>query len=303
MHKKPLGYHLIYGVLNLHACLPLKVLYVFSDLLFVITYHLVRYRRKMVRRNLTNSFPEKTLKDIITIEKEFYHHFCDYFFETIKLLHISDEEMRQRMHFEGMDVLAEAMKDNKSCIMYLGHYGNWEWVTSIGLHVPKDVVTAQVYQLISSKSFDELFIKIRIRFKSLNIERKESMRRIVKLRNDGQQVVYGMISDQRPPRYYDQYWTRFLNQDTLTLTGTERIARQAKFSVVYLDIQKVKRGHYSATISLITPDASKIPEFAITEVYMRKLEQTIIRQPANYLWTHNRWKFAKKKESDKSIKE
>ncbi len=297
MHNKPVGYHLIYGVLKLHALLPLRVLYLFSDMLFVLVYHLVRYRRKMVRRNLTNSFPDKSKKEILTIEKEFYHHFCDYFFETIKLLHISDEEMRQRMKFSGMDyVVADAMKDNKSCIMYLGHYGNWEWVTSIGLHIPKDVVTAQIYQLISSKSFDEIFLKIRTRFKSLNIERKETMRRIIKLRNDGEQLLFGFISDQRPPRYYDQYWTKFLNQDTLTLTGTERIARKAKFSVVYLDIEKTKRGHYLGTASLITSDASKTAEFAITEMYMRKLEQTILRQPAYYLWTHNRWKFAKKKE-------
>lgn len=303
MHKRPIGYLLVYGVLKLHAFMPLSVLYIFSDILFVLVYHLVRYRRKMVRRNLTNSFPEKTLKEITVIEKEFYHHFCDYFFETIKLLHISDEEMRQRMKFTGMDVLAEAMKDNKSCIMYLGHYGNWEWVTSIGLHVPKKIVTAQIYQLISSKSFDELFIKIRTRFKSLNIERKESMRHILKLRNDGQQVVYGMISDQRPPRYYDQYWTKFLNQDTLTLTGSERVARKTKFSVVYLDIVKNKRGYYVGTVSLITPDASKEPEFAITEMYMRKLEQTILRQPSNYLWTHNRWKFAKKKKSENTAEQ
>ncbi len=300
MHKKPVGYHIVFGLLKLHALLPLKVLYVFADILYLFIYHIVRYRRNMVRRNLTNSFPEKSQKENISIEKEFYHHFCDYFFETIKLLHISDNEMRARMKFHGMDVLGEAMKNNKSCIMYLGHYGNWEWVPSIGLHLPQEMMTAQIYQRISSKSFDEIFIKIRTRFKSLNIERKETMRRIIKLRNEGEQMLIGFISDQRPPRYYDQYWTKFLNQDTLTLTGGERIAKKTKFSVVYLDIQKIKRGQYSATVSLITSDASKAPEFSITEIYMRKLEQTILRNPAYYLWTHNRWKFAKKKKTENS---
>ena len=302
MHKKPVGYHLIYGVLKLHAFLPLKALYFFSDILYVLTYHVARYRRKLVRRNLTNSFPEKPLTEIIKIEKEFYHHFCDYFFETIKLLHISDEEMKERMQFHALDVLAEAMKDNKSCIIYLGHYGNWEWVPSIGLHIPQEIVTGQIYQRISNRSFDEIFIKIRTRFNSLNIERKETMRSIIQLRKEKKQTLLGFISDQRPPRYYDQYWTKFLNQDTLTLTGTERIARKSKFSVVYLDIEKIKRGYYSATISLIAPDASKTSEFAITEMYMRMLEQSILRQPAHYLWTHNRWKFAKKKKAKISTK-
>lgn len=251
---------------------------------------------------MSKSFLDKTEKEIIKLEKEFYHHFCDYFFETIKLLHISDDEMRKRMEFHGLDLLAEAMKDNKSCIMYLGHYGNWEWVPSIGLHLPQEMVKAQIYQRISSKSFDDIFIKIRTRFNSLNIERKETMRTIVKLRNEGKQTIYGFISDQRPPRYYDQYWTTFLNQDTLTLTGTERIARKTKFAVAYLDVQKTKRGHYKGTFSLISPDASQEPEYAITEMYMRKLENTILRNPAYYLWTHNRWKFSKKKELDnKSI--
>jgi KDO2-lipid IV(A) lauroyltransferase len=302
MHKKTVGYHLIYGLLKLHALLPLKALYIFADILFILVYHIARYRRKLVRRNMSKSFLDKTEKEIIKLEKEFYHHFCDYFFETIKLLHISDDEMRKRMEFHGLDLLAEAMKDNKSCIMYLGHYGNWEWVPSIGLHLPQEMVKAQIYQRISSKSFDDIFIKIRTRFNSLNIERKETMRTIVKLRNEGKQTIYGFISDQRPPRYYDQYWTTFLNQDTLTLTGTERIARKTKFAVAYLDVQKTKRGHYKGTFSLISPDASQEPEYAITEMYMRKLENTILRNPAYYLWTHNRWKFSKKKELDnKSI--
>ena len=300
MRNKPLGYHFIYGVLKLHAFLPLKVLFVFADILYVLTYHIVRYRRKMVRKNLTNSFPDKSSSEILTIEKDFYHHFCDYFFETIKLLHISDNEMEQRMKFHELDLLADVMKDHKSCIMYLGHYGNWEWVPSIGLHVPQDIVKAQIYQRISSKSFDEIFIKLRTRFKSLNIERRDTMRRIIQLRNDGEQMLIGFISDQRPPRYYDTYWTNFLNQVTLTLTGTERIAQKTKFAVVYLDIQKTKRGHYSGTFSLISPDASQEPEFAITEMYMRKLEKTILRQPAYYLWTHNRWKFSRKDKTTNS---
>ena len=298
MSKKPLGYHLIYGLLKLHAFLPLPVLYVFSNILFVLTYHVVRYRRKMVRKNLTNSLPEKTHKEIVKIEKQFYHHLCDYFFETIKLLHISDKEMRQRMEFHGHEALAKAMEGNRSCILYMGHYGNWECVTSIGLHLPKDMVKAQIYQLISSKSFDEIFKKIRTRFNSLNIERKETMRTIVKLRNKKKQVIYGFISDQRPPRYYDEYWTTFLNQDSLFLTGTERIARKTKFAVAYLDIEKTKRGHYKGTFSVISPDASQEPEFAITEMYVRKLEETILRNPAYYLWSHNRWKFAKKNETE-----
>ena len=241
MSKKPVGYHLLYAIMKLHALLPLRVLYLFSDVLYGVVYYVVRYRRKLVRKNLTNSFPHLSQSEIVKIEREFYRNFCDYFFETIKLLHISDEEMKRRMKFERLDLLAEAMSNHRSCAVYLGHYGNWEWVSSIGLHLPPQLVKAQIYQRISNRSFNEIFNKLRVRFDSLNIVRKKSMREIVRLRNEGKQVLYGFISDQRPPKYYDQYWTSFLNQDTLTLTGTERLAQQAEFAVVYLDIEKVKR--------------------------------------------------------------
>ena len=173
----------------------------------------------------------------------------------------------------------------------MGHYANWEWVPSIGLHTSSYVETAQIYKRLSNPSFDRFFLKIRSRFNPLSIEKNDTLRTIITEKAKGKTMIVGFIADQRPPGHGIHYWTTFLNQDTPMQTGMERIARKMGFSVAYLDIKKVKRGYYRAKIAIITPDASEEPEFSITEKYVQKLEQTILHDPAYYLWSHNRWKF------------
>jgi KDO2-lipid IV(A) lauroyltransferase len=245
-----------------------------------------------VRTNLFDSFPEKSKKELRAIEREFYHHFCDYFVETIKLLHISDEEMSKRMKFENMELVDELMKNGNSILMFLGHYCNWEWVTSINLNFKdkENVILAQIYKPLKNKAFDDLFLKIRSRFDSMGIPRYETLRAIVKLRRDKMQTMVGFMADQLPSINNIHYWTTFLNQDSAVFTGVERIAKQTGFAVVYLDMQKESRGHYRATVRLISDNPAEDPEFKITETYIRAMEKTILRKPAYWLWTHKRWK-------------
>lgn len=291
--KKNTVYYLLYGIFYLHALLPLRALYVLSDILYVLLYYLVRYRRKMVRKNLTHAFPDKPANEILATERKFYRFLCDYYVETIKLLHISDEEILRRMKFENPELINRITKGGNSCFLSLGHYGNWEFVPSIGYHLSPDVVQGKIYKRLNNNGFEHFFLKLRSRFIPKSIEMKDAFRTIAKNKQEGKKMVIGFVTDQRPPRYYDEYWTTFLHQDTHVLTGMERIARQFGFAVVYLDIRRVKRGYYSGSFSLITPDASAEPEFAVMEKYMRKLEETILRDPAYWLWSHNRWKFTR----------
>ena len=292
-NKKSLGYSLLYAVTYLFALLPFSVLYVFSDILYFIVYYIVRYRRKIVRKNLNNSFPEKSEKKIIEIEKEFYHHFCDCYFEAIKLLNISEEEIKRRMKFVNPEIIDRLTVSGNSCILGLGHYANWEWVSSIILHMEPNVKLGFLYKELHSKAFDKLFLKMRSGFGAVPIEKLSAFRRLVKFKQDRQTMLVGFLSDQRPPKNVNQYWTKFLNQDTNVQNGMERIAKHIGSSIVYLDIKKEKRGYYSAKIFVISPDATDEPENLIMERYIRKLEETVMRDPALYLWSHNRWKFKK----------
>jgi KDO2-lipid IV(A) lauroyltransferase len=272
--------------------LPLRLLYVLSDILYFWVYIVAGYRLKVVRENLSGSFPEKPEKELRLIERKFYHHFCDYFVETIKLLHISDEEMSRRMKFENMEQVNELMKDGNSVLMFLGHYCNWEWVTSINLNFKdeENIVLSQIYKPLKNKAFDDLFLKIRSRFGSLGIPRYETLRTIVKLRRDKKQTMIGFMADQLPSINNIHYWTDFLNQDSAVFTGVERIAKKTGFAVTYLDVQKESRGYYKATIKLISNNPAEEPGFKITETYIRAMEKTILREPAYWLWTHKRWK-------------
>src|SRR5690606_18317686 len=80
-------------LLRLLSRLPFFFLYLLSDFLFVVVYYGVRYRRKLVRKNLKNAFPEKTKAERKRIEHQFYHNLCDYSIETLKLLTIREDEL------------------------------------------------------------------------------------------------------------------------------------------------------------------------------------------------------------------
>lgn len=291
-------YYILYIWMYLHALLPFRALYILSDFLYFLVYKVIRYRLKVVRINLKNSFPEKTDKELHVIEKEFYHHFCDYFVETLKLLHISDEEMQKRMVFENMDIVKDLMRDGNSALMFLGHYGNWEWVPSITMSFrnkeDQNKLLGQIYRPLKNKAVDDLFLKIRSRFGSFGIAKNETLRVIVKLRKAKQQILIGFMADQTPSFHNIHYWSTFMNQESAVFTGVERIAKQTGFAVVYLDMEKVKRGHYKGTVKLISDKPQDAPEFYITETYIREMERTILRNPAYWLWTHKRWKMTRK---------
>lgn len=292
-------YYILYTIQYLYALLPFRVLYFLSDILYTPIYHIIRYRRGVVKQNLRRSFPEKTEKELKDIEKKFYRHFCDYLLETVKLLHISDKEMQSRITFNNVDLVKDLMKDGTSSIMFLGHYGNWEWVTSLNLMFDEDTTLGQIYKPLRNKAFDRLFLKIRSRFKSIGIPKNNTLRAMIGFKREKRKVLIGFISDQAPSRSNVHHWTNFLNQDTSVFTGVERIARQTGFSVTYLDITKIGRGRYSCDVKLITDDPQNEPEFAITEKYFKALEETIIRNPPYWLWTHKRWKY-KRADFDKA---
>lgn len=286
-------YYFLYGWMFLHALLPFRILYLLSDFLYLIVYKLIGYRLRVVRENLKNSFPNKTETELKDIERRFYHHFCDYFVETIKLLHISDKEAEKRIIFKNTELIKDLMKDGNSVLMFLGHYGNWEWVPSITRHFTDDEKLGQIYKRLKNKAVDDLFLKIRSRFGSFGIEKAQTARAIVNYRKTKERVLIGFMADQIPSVRNIHYWSDFLNQDSAIFTGVERLARQSGFSVVYLDMTKVKRGHYVCDVKLISDKPTIEDEFVITERYVREMEKTILREPAYWLWTHKRWKYTR----------
>lgn len=283
-------YGILYGWVMLHALLPLRILYVLSDILYVLIYKIVGYRLKVVRRNMKASFPEKTNAELRKLERAFYHHFCDYVVETFKLAHISLEEIQRRAHLKNPELVDRLMDEGHTCIVLLmGHYGNWEWFSG-STSFFEDSRIYQIYRPLKSKAFDKLFIKLRTRFGSYGIKKNDTVRDVITLKQKGIRSVVIFIADQTPSKANLHYWTSFLNQDSAIFTGPERIARKLDLPVVFLDTKKIKRGYYTVDMKLVTDKAKETPEFWITEQYARLMEQCIMRNPAYWLWTHKRWK-------------
>jgi len=199
----------------------ISVLYLLSDILFC-DLSSGSLPEEACTKESGKCFSRKSKKQIVELEKKFYHHLCDYFVETLKTLRLSDEEVRKRMVFENPEVINQFTDDGKSCILSLGHYGNWEWVPSICLYLQPEVKNGLVYKELHSKAFNSLFLKIRSHFNPRPLEMRSVYRKMIKLQQAGERMVVGFLADQRPPRYPDQYWTTFLHQDTLVQTGMEK---------------------------------------------------------------------------------
>ena len=283
-------YYLTYATLWLLSLLPLRALYVLSDLIYLLVYHVAGYRKRLVRRHLADSFPEKSEAERRQIERAFYRWFCDYLVETVKLLTISHSQIRRRMVFKGTEIIDEIVESGQSCALYLGHYCNWEWITSMPLWVSPKAQCGQIYHALENADFDRIFLTLRQRMGAVCIPMAETLRRLAAYRQQKQPVVIGYISDQVPFWNNIHHWLTFLHHDTPVLTGTERLARTAGHAVLYVDITRPRRGYYEAEIKLIARDPRQTKDYELTDAYFRMLEASIRRAPQYWLWTHNRWK-------------
>lgn len=275
-------------LIRLVSRLPLSALYVFSDFLFFVTFYLLRYRRRLVKSNLANSFPGKEKNELRKIEKAFYKNLCDYAVETLKLVTMSSDELSRRMVFTGMDIPQKFREENQSILFLASHQFNWEWLlvsASVNFPMPIDFV----YQPVNSKFFDQLTLMIRTRFGAYPIKRDEVARELIKRKG----IVRGIatVADQYPGYGRDKkYITRFLQQETAFFMGTNQLAVLSQYPALYYRIRKMRRGYYEAEpVLLAKPPYSKRSEVVI-EKYVRVVEETICAYPTGWLWSHKRWK-------------
>lgn len=284
-------YHLLRIVFGLLALMPLKVLYLLSDLLYFLLYRIIGYRRKVVEDNLAQCFPEMPAAQRCSVARDFYRNFADNLVETVKLLHISDKEIERRIQFRNVDIIDKLTAQGKSVAVYFSHCGNWEWAPSVTLHATSNGVEyCQVYRPLKNKAFDKLMLKIRSRFGSLSLPKATVLKDLILLRRDNKLTVTGFMSDQKPSHGDPTVKTMFLGRPTAFISGTETLAKRLGLACVYWDMEKISRGHYVINCRLMS-DGETYGEFGIlTCQYAGLLESTIKRNPAIWLWTHKRWK-------------
>lgn len=288
----------IYPIIFLISILPFRVLYFVSDCIFLFLYYVIGYRKKVVMNNLKIAFPEKSEEDLKRIMKEFFRHFIDIFMEMIKTFSISNEEILKRFHLTNPEELDAFMARNKNILLMSSHYGNFEWLFSLNLRVDHNGFAA--YKKVKNKYFNNYIVRSRSRFNTTLIPTKKLISELDK--NDKKDIrsVYGMLIDQSPKKNKIYHWTTFFGKEVPVITGTEMLAKKYDYAVMYIETKKVKRGYYETKMEVLTENPRDIPDFDITDLFMKKLEAQIRKAPEYYFWSHKRFKFMKKETEEKN---
>lgn len=275
------------------SILPFWVLYRLSDVFFVLVYVIIGYRKKVVTENLKNSFPEKSEAEISAIRFNFYRHFCDVIFETLKVLTVSKKGFEKHCYFtENATRIFHSYEHEKlGFICVLGHCGNWEW-TSIAHQIYFKVPITGIYHPLSNQQADALVLKLRSRFGGILVPMKNTLRAIAEQKKNKIVANLGLIADQTPPPE-GAYWTIFLNQETAVFYGTEKIAKRFNYPVVFISMEKKSRGHYAIDATVIANNPVDFEDGQISEMHTKALEERIRLQPEIWLWSHRRWKHKK----------
>ncbi|MCA6422514.1 MAG: lysophospholipid acyltransferase family protein [Flavobacterium sp.] len=283
---------LVYPLIWFVSILPFRILYVFSDIVYVLVYHIIGYRKKVVRNNIAMALPNISEKERLNIEKKFYHHLCDMFLEMMKTMTISEKEMNKRFVFTNLELYTALEKKQKSIAVMIAHYATYEWVISMNRKIEFEGFA--IYKKVNNKYFDKLVRNIRSKFKATLITTSQTIPVIKENESLGHRGVYGFASDQSPQESKAFHWQKFMGIETPVYTGAEMLVKRFDMNVIFLRVKKVKRGYYEATFELMFDNPKAIPDYQISDEFLRRVEKQIYEAPEFYLWTHKRWKHRKK---------
>ena len=267
-------------------------------LLYPLLYYVVRYRRRVVRKNLTNAFPDRSPKEIRRIERRFYRQFCDTIMEALYGYLMTDNQMRRHVVFHHAEEANRLIDAAGGGILMLAHMGNWEWMASIQQWLSPGVIELNVYRRLNNRLADRLMLAIRAKRGGQCVEKQRILREMVRYRAEHQPITVGLLSDQKPRPQVTRTWVPFLNQETGFLDGGEVLAKKFNYPVIYLFITRPKRGYYEVDLRVLSDQPQTTAEGDITRAYANILEENILRQPDLWLWSHNRWKWPKPKQDN-----
>lgn len=291
-----IGFYLQIIFLSLVALLPLRVLFFFADGLYIILFYVVRYRRNIVKENLSHTFPGKSEKERYKIEKAYYRHFADMIVESLKMIIMSPEQLGKRIPVINPEILNKYRESGRSIVTIGAHYGNWEWTLGIVQHL--NYKTIGVYKPLNNARFDRYVNKTRSKFGTQLVSMREVIRVILKYNHQKIPTFNVFIADQSPVWEEVQYWLPFLNQQTAVYLGPEKIARQFDMVVIFGKVNKTARGRYSVELIPLEENPRDTGDYEITKKIFEVLEEQIKNKPEYWLWSHRRWKLTRKRENE-----
>lgn len=279
---------LVYPMIWLLSSLPMALLYLLSDGLYLLFFYVIGYRKRVVLDNLTLAFPEKEERELLEIRKKFYRHFTDLVVESIKAFTMSKTFVSKRYAFNHPEVVNDLHKKGRSIAFVGAHQANWEWSCSMPMVV--DALCFGAYTRMGNKYFDRVIKKSRSKFGFVGYETTKTVQAIKSNFDNGVQGLYLLLSDQSPQIHKTHYWREFMGVKVPIHTGAEMLAKKFDMAVVNYSIKKIKRGRYKADLELITETPQQFKNYEITDQYLAIVERNIREQPEYYLWSHKRFK-------------
>lgn len=280
-------YYIIYPIFYLLSLLPWRVLYFMSDGVYGLIYYVFGYRKEVVMKNLLIAFPEKTESERTRIAKDFYHNFVDTFIETIKLISVSDREFDKRFT-SNIEVVNELYATGKNAQMFTGHFFNWEFA-NLGFAKHSKFPLVFVYLPLGNKAFNKIIVDLRKRYGSMMLSATEFKTKFKEFVPE--HYALGLAADQNPGSPANALWLPFFNRLTPFVSGPEKGAKAGDMVCVFAHFYKTKRGYYHFDFEVMTQEPNDLATGKLTEIYVNLLEKAIRKIPANYLWSHRRWKW------------
>ena len=267
-------------------------MYLLSDILYFIAYHLAGYRRRVVRENLATCFPDKSKHERRKIERQYYRHMCDLLIEGAYNLFASPEAIKRRYRLTNRQLVDRYYEQGRTVVLMSAHYGNWEYmVSSLNMQLLHHGIG--VGKPLDDKSVASFITRRRTRYGTQVVDQSDVRQHVAFYDRYHVPCALMMLSDQSPSNPHKSYWTQFLGRDTAFLYGAEYFARKYNYPVLYYSVRKVKRGYYEVTFSPLCERPEEVPQYTIVERYVRRLEQEIQAAPQYWLWSHRRWKLTR----------
>ena len=286
-------YIIVYPFIWLISRLNFTLIYIVSDILYYFLYYVISYRKNVVRENLKLAYPNKSIRERREIERKNFRNLTDIFLETFKSTIMEENELKKRFVFKNSEVLEKIYNNKQDVIVMCSHYCSWEWVFGVR-NITSFNINA-IYKQLSNKYFDKLTKSRRSQYGANMITTKDTFKEISRLSKLEGLNFYGFASDQSPKKSKAVYWTNFLNNYVPFHIGAEVIAKKYNMAIVFMDVQKIKRGFYEASFSLITDKPNDFKNYQLTEEYIKKVEKQVTEKPEYYTWTHKRFKHRKNK--------
>ena len=287
---------LVYPLIWLLSILPMRLLYLLSDFIYVLIYYVFGYRKKVVFGNLKLSFPDKTDKELLKIQKKFYHHFVDIFIEMIKSFTISNKEILKRYTYKNIEVLNNLENKGRSIVIMGAHYNNWEWIITLNHYVKAQTFAA--YTRINNKYFEKQLLKSRQHLGANFVQTTKFVRKMEFNQANKVLSIYGLLSDQSPQLHKAKYFKEFMGVKAPIHTGAEFLSKRFNCAVVLMKTKKLKRGFYETEFELLAENPNEYENYQITDLFLEKIEKQIREKPEYYFWSHKRWKHSHKIEDE-----